>query len=290
MKEHVVKNYINKITNNYYKFILLYKSNNKIIYKLTKGKNKILAKVYLDNFSKSLSLNEIRGHRYFIKNKYINTPKLIFFKKNSKFNILLRDFIIGKKRRFNYFKLFNYYKFPNKKYLKKITLKDYFKKSFLNLNSNQRKLKDIITKFHKNFIIICGPSHGDLIHYNLLTNRNKNYFIDFEFFSKKRTLYFDFFTWFIIPIITKAIKYKITFAIHLLISFFLFIIYYFSNQKHFTKNFKNFQIYFNIFLFEKIYLMEKIYSQSTFQNKILKIRHLKVIQVLNSIINKRLKN
>ena len=82
MRESIVKNFINKITNNDYKFILLGKSNNKIIYELTKGKNKILAKVYLDNFSKSLSLNEVRGHRYFIKNKFINTPKLIFFKKN----------------------------------------------------------------------------------------------------------------------------------------------------------------------------------------------------------------
>ncbi len=98
MKEHVVKNYIKRITNNNYKLILLSKSNNKILYKLIKGKNKILAKVYLDDFSKLLSLNEIKGHRYFIKNKYINTPKLIFFKKNSKFNILLRNFIIGEKK------------------------------------------------------------------------------------------------------------------------------------------------------------------------------------------------
>ncbi len=169
-------------------------------------------------------------------------------------------------------------------------MKNYFKKSFLNLNHNQKKLRNTITTFHNNFIIVCGPSHGDLIHYNLLTNGNKNYFIDFEFFSKTRSLYFDFFTWFVIPIITKAIKYKITFSIHLLISFFLFIIYYLSNQKNLTKNFKNYKLYFNIFLFEKIYLMEKIYAQSIFQNKILKIRHLKVIQILKSIINKRLKN
>ena len=128
MRESIVKNFINKITNNDYKFILLGKSNNKIIYELTKGKNKILAKIYIDNFSKLLSLNEVKGHRYFIKNKFINTPKLIFFKKNSKFNILLRDFVTGEKKRFNYFKLFNYYKFPNDKNCKKITLKKYLKK------------------------------------------------------------------------------------------------------------------------------------------------------------------
>jgi len=290
MRERIVKNFINKITNNDYKFILLDKSNNKIIYKLIKGKNKILAKVYLDNFSKSLSLNEVRGHRYFIKNKFINTPKLIFFKRNSKFNILLRDFIIGEKKRFNYFKLFNYYKFPNDKNCKKITLENYLKKNFINVNDNQKKVINKLTKLHKNFIIVCGPSHGDLMHYNLLTKGNKNYFIDFEFFSKKRSIYFDFFTWFIIPIITKSIKYKVTFLIHHLISFFLYIIYYSLNQKCVTKNFKNYQVYFNVFLFEKICSMVKIYKQSSFQNKTLKIRHLNVIQVLQSIINKRLKN
>jgi tRNA A-37 threonylcarbamoyl transferase component Bud32 len=290
MKEHNVKNFINKITNNDYKFILLDKSNNKIIYKLTKGKNKILAKVYIDNFSKSLSLNEVRGHKYFKKNKFIQTPKLIFFKKNRMFNILLRDFIIGEKKRFNYFKLFNYYKFPNKKSYKKIALKNYFKKSFFNSNHNQKKLRNTLTKFHNNFILICGPSHGDLIHYNLLTNGNNNHFIDFEFFSRNRSIYFDFFTWFIIPIITKAIKYKVTFLIHHLISFFLYIIYYSFNQKYITQNFKNYQVYFDIFLFEKICSMVKIYKQSNFQNKTLKIRHLNVIKVLQSIINKRLKN
>ena len=36
--------------------------------------------------------------------------------------------------------------------------------------------------------------------------------------------------------------------------------------------------------------MEKIYKQSIFENKILKIRHLKVIQILKAIINKRLKS
>ena len=290
MKEHNVKNFINKITNNDYKFILLDKSNNKIIYKLTKGKDKILAKVYIDNFSKSLSLNEVRGHKYFKKNKFIKTPKLIFFKKNSQFNILLRDFIIGEKKRFNYFRLFNYYKFPNNKNCKEIFLKKYLKKYLINANNTQKKLINKLTTLHKNFIIVCGPSHGDLIHYNLLTNGNNNHFIDFEFFSRNRSIYFDFFTWFIIPIITKAIKYKVTFLIHHLISFFLYIIYYSFNQKYITQNFKNYQVYFDVFLFEKICSMMKIYKQSNFQNKTLKIRHLNVIQVLQSIINKRLKN
>ena len=290
MRESIVKNFINKITNNDYKFILLGKSNNKIIYELTKDKKKILAKVYIDNFSKLLSLNEVKGHRYFIKNKFINTPKLIFFKKNSKFNILLRDFVTGEKKRFNYFKLFNYYKLPNKKNCKKITLKKYLKKNFINVNDDQKKLINKLTTLHKNFIIICGPSHGDLIHYNLLTKGNKNYFIDFEFFSKKRSIYFDFFTWFIVPVITKTIKFKVTFLIHHLISFFLYIVYHSLNKKCVTKNFKNHQIYFDVFLFEKIYSMEKIYKQSIFENKILKIRHLKVIQILKAIINKRLKS
>ena len=72
--------------------------------------------------------------------------------------------------------------------------------------------------------------------------------------------------------------------------FFLYIIHYSSSQKYVTKNFKHYQIYFDVFLFEKIYSMERIYKQSIFKNKILKIRHLKVIQILKAIINKRLKS
>ena len=47
-----IQNYLVKITNNKYKIKLIIKTKNKILYKLHNYNEKMLAKIYISNFSK----------------------------------------------------------------------------------------------------------------------------------------------------------------------------------------------------------------------------------------------
>lgn len=283
-----IQNYLVKITNNKYKIKLIIKTKNKILYKLHNYNEKILAKIYLSNFSKKLSLNEFKGHKFYANKKQFNIPKILFFKKNTKFNILLREYVTGKKNNINYFKLFNYYKFPKKNNLYKLDIKDYLNKFFFELNIDNVKIRKKLIKIYNKQYIYIAASHGDLIHYNLLSDK-KSFFIDFEYFSENRSLYFDFFSWFTLPLITNIIRFKISGLINYIIPISLRIIFILTKDKIFIKKFSIFNMYFNIFLFEKFILMKKIYTEFKFENQNDKIMHLKVTNSLKKILKKKFK-
>lgn len=279
----IYQNYLKKIINNKFRISLLYKLKNKEFYKLINDNKKIFAKIYLSKYTKKISLNEFDAYKYYKKKKQINIPKIIFFKKNSKFNVLLLEYIEAQSYKKNYFRLFNYYKLPGRKNSKKICLNKYLDKYFINLNNFQKNIKYKLIKKYKNKKILQTASHGDLIYYNLLTKKKINYFIDFEFFSKNRSLYFDLLNWFIVPIITTLIRYKISKLIILFPIFFLKIIFYFIKKNITIKNFSIFKMYFNIFLFEKLILMENVFLENKYVNKKDKLRN-QIINILKKIL------
>jgi hypothetical protein len=241
----------------------------KIIKKIINDKNKIIIykkknKILVDKIFQKKNLlfykNEILGINYFKKNKYFEIPKVYSYRLKNNLGKITLEYIDGKKTSVcNINKIFKSDIRVNKKvnlneYLNNIT-KDYKikKKSCLN-NFNIFKKK-----------ISVSMTHGDLVNYNCLEKNKKFYIFDFEKF-RERIAVFDYFNWVLHPLTFKISKYFILNNRNILIKIFNNFILMFMNifiksllKRIFFKlkiNFKEFDLYYFLFLYEKIFIIE----------------------------------
>ena len=108
-------------------------------------------------------------------------------------------------------------------------------------------------------------THGDLVNYNCLEKNKKFYIFDFEKF-RERIAVFDYFNWILHPLTFKISKYFILNNRSILIKIFNNFILMFMNifiksllKRIFFKlkiNFKEFDLYYFLFLYEKIFIIE----------------------------------
>ena len=189
----------------------------KVFIKIKENEEIYFLKLCLDPYSINLSKNENIGYSYFALENKLNfkLPHFKLININENYGLSKIKLVDGKKGKY-----FDFYKFypTNLKYeLDNIQLKDY-----INLINNKFNIKnnDLINKAIDKFLKKFGEynipldvSHGDFIHWNTIRSLEKNYIIDLEFFEKKRPYLYDYFHWFLTPIINKMIKFDLNFPL-----------------------------------------------------------------------------
>lgn len=278
---------IERIIKSKIKYSVIRKFQNKEVYLIKSKKKKYILKVYLDSFSKLLSEKELYGYKLLKKVKIFNIPRLYFFKKGTKFNYLLLDYINGKKKSILYFSFFKFYNFLNKKKLKTININRYFDKNIIFEDKRYLKIKLLFIKKYKNKKVKKNFSHGDFVYYNVLKKRNIFYTFDLEFFSKNRNYLFDFFNWFTVPIFHSIIRLNLYFFFSILINFMLTFLFILLSKKNIIKEKKLFDFYFNLFLLEKLYLLNFIKLNVNLDNHNKKLNK-NISKLINILIEKRL--
>ena len=232
---------------------LITKSKNKFIYSCNVEGQKTILKYFKGKYQLEKFNNE--KNFYIEKNKFniFKVPKLILEIKNNQEAILLISKINGKK--INYFKsLFIKINISSKK---NINAEKYF-----NVKKYGKKINNLIKKNYKTYNIKISESHGDLIHWNIINFKKKLYTYDFEFFSKERNIYFDFFKLYFLPVIHKKIKFNI-FNIKFFNNIFIFIFFMFTKLKKIKISFKDFRAQYVFFLIE---LYTLIKNENKFNN------------------------
>jgi hypothetical protein len=187
-----------------------YSNFKKIYIEIEEKKELYFLKLSLDKYSISLSNNE--QHAYsIIKESYKDRFNLIDYKminRNEDYHLSKMKFIKGIKG--NYFQYKNFYNYNSFQNLSYVSLETYLNKIKKRYNLNQHFfLKDelinkkFVTKY-KNIKIPIDVSHGDFIHFNTLKSNENKYVIDLEFFNEERIFLYDFFHWYLTPIIVKT--------------------------------------------------------------------------------------
>jgi len=224
-----------------------------LVYINSKKKINYLLKVSFNKYTSTLFQNEIRGFKFFKKNKIFNLKNIKNIYNIKNISVLKTKYIYGKT--VNYFELKNFY---NVKYLpkKKINISQYekiLKKNFKTINNYKiDKIKEfkILEKIN-NKNIELSASHGDFVYWNCIKKKKLFYVYDFEHFAKSRIYIYDILHWIIFPITIKFryINYKLNYNLLLIyyVKLFLkylniyldneelikYIILYFIEQKYF---------------------------------------------------------
>ena len=233
---------------------LIIKSKNKFIYSCNVKGQKTILKYFKGKYQLEKFNNE---KNFYIKKDKFNifkVPKLIFETKNNQEAILLISKINGKK--INYFKsLFIKINLSSKKTIKA--------EQYFNVKKYGNEINTLIKKNYKKYNIKISESHGDLIHWNIINFQKKLYTYDFEFFSKERNIFFDFFKLYFLPVIHKMVKIKI-FNIKFFDNIFIFIFFLFTKIKKIEISFKDFRAEYIFFLIE---LYTLIKNENKFNNE-----------------------
>jgi len=270
----------------------------KIIKKIINDKNKILIyennnKKYVDKIFNNKNLiffkKEILGIKYFKKKKYFDIPKVYSYTVKNNIGKITSEYIEGKKTHIkNLNKIYKSGPFINKKiglnkYLNnlikvyKIKKNQFYSKNFINTHLLKKK-------------IYVSNTHGDFVHYNCLEKDKKFYIFDFEKF-RERIAVFDYFNWILHPLSFKISRYFFPYNKNLIIKIYNNIILFFLNmlakyliKKIFFKlkiNFKDFNLYYFLFLYEKILIIQE--DLSYVKNKKVKSTAFKHIKFLEYI-------
>lgn len=241
----------------------------RIIKKIINDKNKIIIyrkknKILVDKIFQKKNLffykKEISGINYFKKKKYFDIPKVYSFRLRDNLGKITLEYIDGKKpSSFNFNKIFK----SDIRVNKKVDFDEYLN----NLIKNYKIKKNFCLKNYNNFKkkISVSMTHGDLVNYNCLEKNKKFYIFDFEKFRERITV-FDYFNWLLHPLSFNVSKYFILNNRNILIKIFNKFILMSVNifikilmKRIFFKlkiNFKDFELYYFLFLYEKIFIIE----------------------------------
>tara|TARA_B110000116_G_C16645118_1_gene494693 strand:- start:34 stop:948 length:915 start_codon:yes stop_codon:yes gene_type:complete len=248
---------------------------------------KYLIKICLSNFALKLNKNEEKGYLFFQNMKISKIQFPIYRKiyKSNKISLHKINFIKGKKLNYLQFAKLKPFFYKTMAIKKKINLSKYsnvINNNFKNLYSFNigKDLNKDYKKIKKRFKgeVYVSFSHGDLVPWNVISNKKDNlYLYDLEYFSKKRIYLYDFIYWLISPIfikfyfilniginfeflLTKYLNFKLK-QMNILIEkkeLRKYFALYLLEQKYFYKlpdNFKNKKIQFSL---QNIYKSKKL--------------------------------
>lgn len=266
----------------------------KIIKKIIRDKKKIFVfddkkkisvlKIYLKGDTLNEFKNEIKGYKYFKKNRIYKIPKLINFSRSNKFCYIKLEYIDGKKVKFlNFNEVFK----NNVKLTKKVSnntyiddiLKFYQIKKNIELIKIAKNIKEYLKEKNFNNNLKLSFTHGDLAPFNCLKKDNDFYVFDFEKF-KERFFLFDHINWLFQPImfnlghvlISKKFIFRNTFISKNILKYHKLFIYFMLKKilNHYKINRKEFTKFYLFYLFEKqSILLSDIKFVRNNQNKIL---------------------
>jgi hypothetical protein len=249
----------------------------KIFIKIYENKEYFFLKLCLNKYSINLSKNEEKGYLFFNRNKSqkFNLPSYKKININDNYALSKIEFINGKKG--NFFEFKKFYNVDFSENLKQITFNDYINKILNKLpkNKNQNiklsKIINILLARYDSLLIPLEASHGDFINFNSLKTSNKNYVFDLEFFDKERIQFYDYFHWYVGPIIYNSIKYTNIFNFNKKILFFFLKNLFYHFTKNFNKSINIDKSFFKTLLI--LYLLER-YIFLEFQINIPNIQYL----------------
>lgn len=266
----------------------------KIIKKIIRDKKKIIVfddkkkisvlKIYLKGDTLNEFKNEIKGYKYFKKNRIYKIPKLINFSRSNKFCYIKLEYIDGKKVKFlNFNEVFK----NNVKLTKKVSnntyiddiLKFYQIKKNIELIKIAKNIKEYLKEKNFNNNLKLSFTHGDLAPFNCLKKDNDFYVFDFEKF-KERIFLFDHINWLFQPIminlghvlISKKFIFRNTFISKNILKYYKLFIYFKLKKvlNHYKINREEFTKFYLFYLFEKqSILLSDIKFVKNNQNKIL---------------------
>jgi len=222
-----------------------------------------ILKLCLHKHSIKLAENEKQGYSYFTKenNLKFSLPDFRQININENYALSKINFIKGNKG--NYFEFSKFYKNDFSKKLKTISLEDYISltNDRFEINNYDNKdaakfneiTKEIFNKY-KSTLIILDAAHGDFIHFNSIKTPEKNYMFDLEFFRKDASFLYDYFHWYLSPLIAKSVRYKQQFIFQktfpLLVKF-LYSELKKKNKESIINNEQIFKIHLILFLLER---------------------------------------
>ncbi len=266
----------------------------KIIKKIIRDKKKIFVfddkkkisvlKIYLKGDTLNEFKNEIKGYKYFKKNRIYKIPKLTNFSRSNKICYIKLEFIDGKKVKFlNFNEVFK----NNVKLTKKVSnntyiddiLKFYQIKKNIELIKIAKNIKEYLKEKNFKNNLKLSFTHGDLAPFNCLKKDNDFYVFDFEKF-KERFFLFDHINWLFQPImfnlghvlISKKFIFRNTFISKNILKYHKLFIYFMLKKilNHYKINRKEFTKFYLFYLFEKqSILLSDIKFVRNNQNKIL---------------------
>ncbi len=284
----------------YKKFEILKKiySREKLILIIKKNNKKKILKIFK---KKNKSYNvELKGYKEF-KVREIIHPKVKKVRLFKDYNALEIEFIDGKKINFiDVILISNLVSFKN---IKNISLDKYLfnlykfftkEKKLFKINFFNKILKNKFNIYYLNLSL----SHGDFSGYNIIKRKDKYYIFDFEKFGE-RIIFFDqiniFFVIFLIKINylfkKKNSKFKKYIILNIFKIFRIFLFFVLSKKiKEYNIDFKTFNLYMLLFLFEKNLTFSKDLKYLNSKIEIQKVKRKIIIMHLleNFLISEKL--
>tara|TARA_B110000238_G_scaffold14100_1_gene13745 strand:- start:638 stop:1579 length:942 start_codon:yes stop_codon:yes gene_type:complete len=245
----------------------------KIFIKIKENEKFFLLKLSLNSHSINLTKNESDGYSFFTKfdKKKFTLPDYQLINLTENYALSRIELIDGKKG--NYFEYSKFCINCNQHQIKKVNLNDYIElmwKKYSTKDDKENKLfkmMGIITTKFNNTLIPLEASHGDLIHFNSIKNKNDYFIFDLEFFKQDRAFLYDYLHWHLTPLVNKCAKSKIysiffDYTNNLVIKLLKLNI---RNKVNIAEK-KIFEILLLLFLFERSLMLLQILNLKDFEN------------------------